>query len=81
MNKLKFTVALSKRPVQHLDTIPGVSRQAAEVIIIEIGTDMSRFETADHLAAWAGVAPGNMKAPGNGTPAKRGKAINLWALS
>jgi len=50
--------------VQHLDTIPGVSRQAAEVIISEIGTDMSRFETADHLAAWAGVAPGNNESAG-----------------
>jgi transposase len=45
--------------VQHLDTISGESHQAAEVIISEIGTDMSHFETADHLAARAGVAPGN----------------------
>jgi transposase len=42
-----------------LDTIPGVARQTAEIIVAEIGTDMSRFPTADHLAAWAGVAPGN----------------------
>ncbi len=50
--------------VQLLDTIPGVSRRAAEVIVSEIGTDMSRFETADHLAAWAGVAPGNNESAG-----------------
>jgi transposase len=47
-----------------LDTIPGVSRTTAEVIVSEIGTDMSRFPTADHLAAWAGVAPGNNESAG-----------------
>jgi transposase len=43
----------------HLDTITGVGERAAEVIIAEIGTDMSRFPTAGHLASWAGMAPGN----------------------
>jgi transposase len=39
--------------VQHLDTIPGVAREAAEIIVAEIGTDMSHFPSADHLSAWA----------------------------
>lgn len=43
----------------HLDTIPGVGKRAAECIIAEIGVDMSRFPTAGHLASWAGMAPGN----------------------
>jgi len=47
-----------------LDTIPGVARQTAEVIVAEIGTDMSRFPSAHHLAAWAGVAPGNHESGG-----------------
>jgi len=47
-----------------LDTIPGVARQTAEIIVAEIGTDMSRFPTAAHLAAWAGVAPGNHESAG-----------------
>jgi transposase len=47
-----------------LDTIPGVARHTAEVLVAEIGTDMSRFPTADHLAAWAGVAPGNHESAG-----------------
>jgi transposase len=47
-----------------LDTIPGVARQTAEIIVSEIGTDMSRFPSADHLAAWAGVAPGNNESAG-----------------
>jgi transposase len=50
--------------VQLLDTIPGVSRQAAEVIVSEIGTDMNHFPSANHLAAWAGVAPGNNESAG-----------------
>jgi transposase len=47
-----------------LDTIPGVARQTAEIMVAEMGTDMSRFPTADHLAAWAGVAPGNHESAG-----------------
>jgi transposase len=44
---------------RHLVTIPGVGGQAAEVIVAEIGTDMDRFPTADHLSSWAGMCPGN----------------------
>jgi transposase len=47
-----------------LDTIPGVARHVAETIVAEIGIDMSRFPTADHLASWAGVAPGNKESAG-----------------
>jgi transposase len=47
-----------------LDTIPGVARATAEAIVAEIGTDMSRFPSAHHLASWAGVAPGNHESAG-----------------
>ena len=47
-----------------LDTIPGVARETAEIIVSEIGTDMSRFPTANHLASWAGLAPGNNESAG-----------------
>ena len=47
-----------------LDTIPGVARDTAEILVSEIGTDMNRFPTAAHLAAWAGVAPGNNESAG-----------------
>src|SRR5262245_57248386 len=47
-----------------LDTIPGVDRRGAKMIVAEIGTDMSRFGTAARLAAWAGVAPGNDESAG-----------------
>lgn len=48
-----------ERARDHLDTITGVGKRAAETIIAEIGVDMSRFPTAGHLASWAGMAPGN----------------------
>ena len=50
--------------VELLDTIPGVAQRIAEVIVSEIGSDMSCFPTANHLAAWAGVAPGNNESAG-----------------
>jgi transposase len=52
------------RAVELLDTIPGIDQRGAEVIVTEIGIDMSRFETAPRLAAWAGVAPGNDESAG-----------------
>src|SRR5256712_1964154 len=47
-----------------LDTIPGVGQRAAEIRIAEIGTDMSRFPSAKHLASWAGMCPGNYESGG-----------------
>jgi transposase len=47
-----------------LDTMPGVARHTAEMLVAEIGTDMTRFPSADHLASWAGVAPGNHASAG-----------------
>jgi transposase len=44
--------------------IPGVSYRSAQVILAEIGTDMSRFPTAGHLASWAGMCPGNNESAG-----------------
>jgi len=47
-----------------LVTIPGVSIVVADVIIAETGADMSAFETAAHLASWAGVCPGQNESAG-----------------
>lgn len=47
-----------------LDTIPGVGRETAELLLAEIGVDMSRFPTAAHLARWARVCPGNYESAG-----------------
>ena len=50
--------------IEHIDTVTGVGRVVAEGIVSEVGTDMSRFRSADHLSAWAGVAPGNHQSGG-----------------
>jgi transposase len=55
-----------------LDTIPGVERRTAEVIVAEIGCDMRRFPSADHLAAWAGVSPSNNESAGKQRSGKTG---------
>jgi transposase len=47
-----------------LMTIPGVKTRTAEVLIAEIGVDMTAFPTAKHLASWAGVCPGNDQSAG-----------------
>jgi transposase len=47
-----------------LVTIPGIGERAAQVIISEIGVDMTRFPTAAHLASWAGLCPGNNESAG-----------------
>ncbi len=47
-----------------LETIPGVSRRTAEVVIDEIGVEMDQFPTAGHLASWAGMCPGNHESAG-----------------
>jgi transposase len=63
--------------IQRLDTIPGVDVRAAQSLVAEIGTDMSRFPTAGHLAAWAGLCPGNHRSAGK---RKRGRVLegNRW---
>ena len=50
--------------VERLDTIPGVGRLTAEVLIAEIGADVTRFPSARHLASWAGMCPGNRESAG-----------------
>jgi transposase len=50
--------------IKMLSTIPGISTLSAEVIVAEIGIDMSRFETAGHLISWAGLCPKNDESAG-----------------
>ena len=63
-----------------LDTIPGVGHEVAEIIVSEIGIDMSRFPSADALASWAGVAPGNNESAGkrrSGKTTKGNQALSV----
>ncbi|MDX1414299.1 MAG: IS110 family transposase [Candidatus Promineifilaceae bacterium] len=57
------------KSVELLDSAPGVDKRAAEIVLAEMGIDISQFKTADHLTAWAGLAPGN-----NQSGSKRRKA-------
>jgi transposase len=68
IDQVSAEIAARLRPVEEaltrLDAIPGVGRRAAEVLLAEIGPDMGRFPTADHLASWAGMCPGNNESAG-----------------
>ena len=50
--------------IDRLDDIPGINQRLGEIIVAEIGTDMSRFPSADHLVSWAGLCPGNQESAG-----------------
>jgi transposase len=66
--------------VRLLDTIPGVGRATAEMLVAEIGTDMSRFPTAGHLASWAGMCPGSNESAGK-QRSGRTRRGNVWLRS
>ena len=64
--------------IEAIDEIPGIARRSAEVILAEIGLDMSRFPSAAHLCSWAGVCPGNYQSAGrrkHGKTTKGNKAL------
>ena len=52
-------VAPHEQLIQRLDAIPGINRWTAEIILAEIGPDVSAFPSAHHLASWACLCPGN----------------------
>jgi transposase len=60
-----------------LDTIPGIARRGAEIILAELGADLSRFGTAAQLASWAALCPGNHESAGKRTSGKTRRG-NPW---
>jgi transposase len=60
--------------VARLDSIPGVDKKTAQVIIAELGTDMSRFQSAGHAASWTGLVPGKNESAGRNRSSKTAKA-------
>jgi len=56
-----------------ITALPGIARTSAEMIIAEIGIDMSRFPTAAHLCSWAGLCPGNNESAGKRTSGRTTK--------
>jgi transposase len=68
IERVSAEIAERMRPFEEaitlLDTIPGIARQGAEVLVAEMGVEMDRFPSAGHLASWAGMAPGNNESAG-----------------
>jgi len=62
-----------KDEIELLKTIPGIEQKTAATIISEIGVDMERFPTENHLSSWAGLSPGNNESAG-----KKKWKNNLW---
>jgi transposase len=81
IERLSAEIADRLRPcmdtVERLDAIPGVGRQTAEILVAEIGTNLSRFPTAAHLASWAGMCPGNNESAGKRRTGKARKG-DVW---
>ncbi len=50
--------------IEQVDTVTGIGRRTAEVLVAEVGTDLVRFPTPRHLASWAGLCPGNNESAG-----------------
>jgi transposase len=63
--------------VQQLATIPGIDVRAAENILAETGIDMDVFPTADHLASWTGMCPGQRESAGKRQSGRTRKG-NQW---
>jgi transposase len=60
--------------IRIIESIPGLSTLSAIYIIAEIGTDLSSFKTANHLAAWAGLSPKENRSAGKVRSSKTKKA-------
>ena len=75
--RVEQTIAPFAESVRLLVTIPGVASRTAEVVIAEIGADMSVFPDADHLASWAGLCPGNHESAGKNYSG-RTRPGNTW---
>ena len=81
IDRLDEEVVARMRPfeeaLERVDGIPGIGRRTAEDLLAEIGTDMSRFPTAAHLASWARVCPGNNESAGKRKRGSTGHG-NSW---
>jgi len=68
IERLDAQIGAQMRPfeatIQRWDSLPGINRRIAEIVIAEVGTDLKPFADADHLASWAGMCPGNNKSAG-----------------
>ena len=92
LRDIDAAVGKALTPIQErarlLTTMPGISDIVAQVIVAEIGVDMSRFPTAAHLVSWAGLCPRNDESAGkrrstrvrkSGTWLKTTLVTSAWA--
>jgi len=81
IERLSAEIGERERPfeavLERLDTIPGVGRRIAEIIVAEVGPDVRRFPSAGHLASWAGLCPGQDESAGKRRSGKTRKG-NRW---
>jgi transposase len=79
--RLSAEIGERERPfeavLERLDTIPGVGRRTAEIVVAEVGPDVQRFPSAGHLASWAGLCPGQDESAGKRRSGKTRKG-NRW---
>jgi transposase len=75
--ELESRLAPFTEQLTRLDSIPGINRRTAEVIIAEVGVDMRAFPSAAHLASWAALCPGNNESAGKHKSGRTRKG-NRW---
>lgn len=63
-NVIEERVRHEQELLDRLDEIPGVDQHTGQVVLAELGTDMSRFPTDRHASAWAGLCPSNKESGG-----------------
>ncbi len=66
-----------RRAIERLDAITGINLRVAEVVVAEIGIQMDRFATEEHLASWVGLCPGNKVSAGKRLSGRTTKG-NQW---
>jgi transposase len=75
--RIEEVLAPFAQAARRLQTIPGISQRTAETVLAEVGTQMEQFATAEHLASWAGMCPGNNESAGKRKSGKTTKG-NRW---
>jgi len=68
IDRVSAEIAERVRPfaqeIEQVDTVTGIGRRTAEVLVAEVGTNLTRFPTHRHLTSWAGLCPGNNESGG-----------------
>ena len=81
IERLSDEIGERERPfeaqLQRLDTVPGIGRRVAEIVLAEVGPAVRRFASAGRLSSWSGVCPGQDESAGKRRSSRTRKA-NPW---